>query len=172
MSFLRSRLGRTVRRLFRAPMFTIVAVLTLGLGIGANTAIFSVVNGVLLKPLPYPDADRLVGVWHTAPGMNIPLLNQSPATYFTYREEGRVFEDIGLWDNTSVSVTGAGEPERIQALIVSDGTLGVLARAAALGRVFNNADDTPGAPGRVLLTQGYWQRKIGRGSRCPRQVAS
>ena len=161
MSFLRSRLGRTVRRLFRAPMFSIVAVLTLGLGIGANTAIFSVVNGVLLKPLPYPDADRLVGVWHTAPGMNIPLLNQSPATYFTYREEGRVFEDIGLWDNTSVSVTGTGEPERIQALLVSDGTLPVLRVQAALGRIFNNADDKPGAPGRVLLTQGYWQRKMG-----------
>jgi putative ABC transport system permease protein len=160
MSFIRSRLGRTVRRLFRAPLFSVVAVLTLGLGIGANTAIFSVVNGVLLKPLPYPDADRLVGVWHSAPGMNIPLLNQSPATYFTYREEGRVFEDIGLWDNTSVSVTGTGEPERIQALLVTDGTLPVLRVQAVLGRIFTNADDKPGAPGRVLLTHGYWQRKM------------
>src|SRR3954467_13398989 len=123
MSIIRSRPGRTVRRVLRAPLFSVVAVLTLGLGIGANPAIFSVVNGVLLKPLPYPEADRLVGVWHTAPGMNIPVLNQSPATSFAYREEGRVFEDIGLWDNTSVSVTGTGEPERIQALLVTDGTL-------------------------------------------------
>jgi predicted permease len=142
-------------------MFAAVAVLTLGLGIGANAAIFSVINGVLLKPLPYPDAGRLVGVWHSAPGMNIPLLNQSPATYFTYREEGRVFEDIGLWDDTSVSVTGAGEPERIEALMVTDGTLGVLGVQPALGRRFTRQDDSPGSPERVMLTHGYWQRKLG-----------
>ena len=106
MSIIRSRPGRTIRRLFRAPLFSVVAVLTLGLGIGANTAIFSVVNGVLLKPLPYPDADRLVGVWHSAPGMNLPVLNQSPATYFTYREDGRVFQDVGMWTGDTTSVTG------------------------------------------------------------------
>src|SRR3954469_417365 len=161
MSIIRSRPGRTVRRLFRAPLFSVVAVLTLGLGIGANTAIFSVVNGVLLKQLPYPDAGRPGRVWHSAAGMNIALLNQSPATYFTYREDGRVFEDIGLWDNTSVSVTGTGEPERIQALLVTDGTLPVLRVQTVLGRIFTDADDKPGAPGRVLLTHGYWQRKMG-----------
>jgi putative ABC transport system permease protein len=161
MSIIRSRPGRTVRRLFRAPLFSVVAVVTLGLGIGANTAIFSVVNGVLLKPLPYPEAERLVGVWHSAPGMNLPVLNQSPATYFTYREDGRVFEDIGLWNDSSVSITGTGEPERIQALLVTDGTLPVLGVQPALGRIFTNADDKPGAPERVLLTHGYWQRKMG-----------
>jgi putative ABC transport system permease protein len=161
MSFISSRARRTVRRLFRAPLFSIVAILTLGAGIGANTAIFSVVNGVLLKPLPYHDAERLVGVWHTAPGMNIPVMNQSPATYFTYREDGRVFEDIGLWNNGSVSVTGIGEPERVEGLFVTDGTLPVLRVQPALGRTFSRADDTPAAPGRVLLTHGYWQRKMG-----------
>jgi predicted permease len=161
MAFIPVRVHRTVRRLFRAPLFAAVAVLTLGLGIGANTAIFSVVNGVLLQPLPYPDADRLVGVWHTAPGLNIEVMNQSPATYLTYRDDGRVFEDIGLWDNTSVSVTGTGEPERIDALLVTDGLLGVLGVQPVLGRRFTKEDDSPGSPGRVILTYGYWQRKLG-----------
>ena len=78
-----------------------------------------------------------------------------------------MFEDIGLWDNTSVSVTGTGEPERIQALLVTDGTLPVLRVQPALGRIFSSADDKPGAPGRVLLTHGYWQRK-----RAPTPVCS
>jgi putative ABC transport system permease protein len=161
MALLPARLRRTVRRLFRTPVFAAVAILTLALGIGANTAIFSVVNGVLLKPLPFNAPDRLVGVWHAAPGMNIPLLNQSPATYFTYRDEGRVFEDIGMWDNTSVSVTGAGEPERIEALLVTDGTLGVLRVEPLLGRRFSREDDSPGTPERAILTHAYWQRKFG-----------
>src|SRR3954470_15492067 len=161
MSFTSARIRRTARRLVRAPLFSAVAVLTLGLGIGANAAIFSVVNGILLKPLPYPAADRLVGVWHTAPGMNLPLLNQSPATYFTYRDENRVFDSIGLWNDEAVSITGTGEPERIQALMVSDGTLPALGVQPVLGRTFTSADDSPGAPSRVLLTHGYWQRKLG-----------
>ncbi len=160
MALVPVRLSRTVRRLLRTPMFMAVAILTLGLGIGANAAIFSVVNGVLLKPLPYRDADRLVGVWHSAPGMNIDLLNQSPATYFTYRDEGRVFEDIGLWSDTAVSVTGTGEPERVEALRVTDGTLGVLGVQAVLGRLFTADDDLPGRPERVILTHGYWQRTL------------
>src|SRR4051794_6805176 len=160
MSFMPARIRRTLRRLLRAPLFSAVAVLTLALGIGANAAIFSVINGVLLKPLPYREADRLVGVWHTAPGMNIPLMNQSPATYFTYRENGRVLEDIGLWDNGSVSVTGTGEPERIEVLMVTDGTLPVLGVQPVIGRTFTREDDRPGTPERVILTHGYWQRKF------------
>ena len=98
--------SHTLRRLGRSPMFTTTSVLTLAIGIGANTSIFSVVNGVLLKPLPYPDADRLAGVWQTAPALNIRDLYASPATYFTYREEGRTFEDIGL------SAAGFGQRHR------------------------------------------------------------
>jgi len=161
MSLVPVRLRLVGRRLLRAPLFTAVAVLTLGLGIGANAAIFSVVNGVLLKPLPFSDPDRLVGVWHSAPGMNLPLLNQSPATYFVYRDDGQTLEDIGMWDNTAVTVTGAGEPERVQALLVTDGTLGVLRVDAAVGRRFSKEDDSPGTPERVMLTHGYWQRKFG-----------
>ncbi len=156
-----ARLRRIFRRLVSAPLFTSIAVTTLALGIGANSAIFSVVNGVLLKPLPFDEPDRLVGVWHTAPGLGFPVMNQSPATYLTYRTEGRVFEDIGLWDNTSVSVTGAGEPERVSALLVTDGTLSLLRVNPQIGRRFTADDDSPKSPERVMLTHAYWQRKFG-----------
>ena len=156
-----ARFSRTVRRLARTPLYTIVAILTLGVGIGANAAIFSVVNGVLLKPLPYHEPERLVGVWHTAPGINLPVLNQGPSNYFVYRDESQTFEDFALWDNTSVSITGTGEPERVQAMLVTDGALGILRVNPALGRGFTREDDTPGAPDRVLLTDAYWQRKFG-----------
>jgi putative ABC transport system permease protein len=98
MPFATSRFSRIVRRLARTPLFSVVAILTLGVGIGANTAIFSVVNGVLLKPLPFHEPERLVGVWHTAPGINLPLLNQGPSNYFVYRDESQTFEDFALWD--------------------------------------------------------------------------
>ena len=156
-----SRIRRVVRRLLSAPLFTSIAALTLALGIGANSAIFGVVRGVLLKPLPFEKADELVGVWHSAPGLGFPVMNQSPATYLTYRAEGRVFEDIGLWDNTSVSVTGTGEPERVQALLVTDGTLALLRVNPQIGRRFTAEDDSPKTPERVMLAHGYWQRKYG-----------
>jgi predicted permease len=142
-------------------MFTLIAVFTLALGIGANTAIFSVVRGVLLKPLPFDDPDTLVGVWHTAPGLGIPILNMAPSTYLIYREEGRVFEDVGLWNDSSVSVTGTGEPERVRALIVTDGTLSLLHVNPVLGRGFTADDDSPRTPERVLISHAYWQRKFG-----------
>jgi predicted permease len=142
-------------------MFTLIAIFTLALGIGANTAIFSVVRGVLLKPLPFDGADRLVGLWHTAPGLGIPLLNMAPSYYFIYREEGRVFEDVGLWNGGAVSVTGTGEPERVQALFVTDGTLSLLHVNPILGRHFTADDDSPKTPERVLLSHAYWERKFG-----------
>jgi predicted permease len=142
-------------------MFTAVTLLTLAVGIGANTAIFSVVNGVLLKPLPYPDPDRLIAVWHTAPGLGIPEFNASPSTYFTYREENRTFEDVGIWRNDSVSVTGLAEPEQVRALMVSDGVLPIIGVQPARGRWFSRKDDSPGSPGTVMLFYGYWQRRFG-----------
>lgn len=161
MSFLPVRIRRVARRLGRAPLFTAIAVLTLALGIGANTAIFTVVRGVLLKPLPFPEPDRLVGVWHSAPGMNFPIMNQSPATYLNYREENRTFEDIAMWDTWSVSVTGVGEPERIRSFMVTDGMLPILRVEPVLGRRFTADDDSPKAPPRLMLTHAYWQRKFG-----------
>src|SRR3954451_6897268 len=133
MTLVPARLARVTRRLLAAPLFTTVAVLTLALGIGANTAIFSVIRGVLLKPLPFAEPDGLVGVWHTAPGLGVPLLNQAPSFYLTYREEGRFFEDSGMWDTTAVAVTGAGDPERISGLVVTDGVLPLLRVQPVLG---------------------------------------
>jgi putative ABC transport system permease protein len=164
MSSLLARVRRVGHSLLRAPLFTTIAVITLAVGIGANTAIFSVVYAVLLKPLPFDEPERLVGVWHTAPGLNIPLLNQGPATYLTYREENHVFEQIGLWDGGAVSVTGRGEPEKVDVLMVSDSTLPALRVQPLLGRRFTPDDDSPRTPERVMLTYGYWQKKFG-GSR-------
>ena len=161
MALIPARVSRITRRLVQAPLFTSVAVLTLALGIGANTAIYSVIRGVLLKPLPFAEPDRLVGLWHTATGIGLPLLNQSPALYFEYREEGHAFEDSAMWDTNAVSVTGAGEPERVTALVVTDGALGVLRVQPVLGRRFTAEDDSPKAPPRVMLGHSYWQRKFG-----------
>lgn len=152
---------RAARRLMRDSGFTATAIVTLAIGIGATTAIFSIVYGVVIKPLPFDEPQRLVAVWHQAPGINLPLLQQSPATYLTYRESGHVFEDIGMWDATQVSVTDRGDPERVQALLVTDGFLPVLRVQPSLGRLFSREDDSPGSPSRVVLTYGYWQRKFG-----------
>ena len=149
------------RMLRKQPGFAAIAVVTLALGVGANTAIFSVLYGVLLKPLPFHEPERLVAVWHRAPGLNISLLEQGAATYFTYRESSRVFEDIGLWDSEEVSITGRGEPERVQALWVTDGVLPILRMQPLLGRFFTKEDDAPGTPRRAILTHGYWQRRFG-----------
>ena len=99
-------LNHILRRLLQLPVFTTVAVLTLAIGIGANAAIFSVVEGVLLKPLPYPRADELVVLDQTAAGIGMQKTGSAPFLYFTFREDGRVFQDVGLWAGDSESVTG------------------------------------------------------------------
>jgi putative ABC transport system permease protein len=144
-------------------MFTAVALVTLALGIGATTAIFSVVEGVLIRPLPYPRAESLVGVWHVASGLTgfgdaVPC---SPTMYFTYREENRTFEDFGLYQSLGATVTGLAEPDVVATLVVTYGTLQALGVQPELGRWFSQADDTPGSPETVILTHGYWQRRFG-----------
>jgi predicted permease len=156
-----TQLRHAFRRLVKAPVFFATAVITLGLGIGATAAIFSVVQGVLLKPLPFPHPEELVGAWHTAPGIGIKDLNQSPSNYFTYREENHSFQDIGLYSRRNASVTELGEPEQVQTLVVTDGTLPLLGVRPLLGRLFSTDDDKAGSPETVILTYGYWQRKFG-----------
>ncbi|MBZ5627095.1 MAG: ABC transporter permease [Acidobacteriia bacterium] len=155
------RITHVLRRLFRAPMFTFITVITLAVGIGVNTAIFSVVSGVLLKPLPYRESDRLVGIWETAPGLGFKEINASPATYFTFREEGRAFEDVGMWRRDAVNITGTGQPEEVSALDVTDGTLPILGMQPILGHWFTRKDDSAGSPQTVMLAYGYWQRRFG-----------
>jgi predicted permease len=152
--------ARYAARIFwKQPAFAAAAVLTLALGIGATAAIFSVVYGVLLKPLPFVEPDRLVSLRHHAPlGAGI---NHGPATYLTYRENQQTFEAIGAWDPAEVSITGAGDPEHVQALLVSSDTLALLRVPPIVGRAFSKDDDMPGAPLRVMLTHGYWQRRFG-----------
>jgi predicted permease len=156
-----SQLRQIVRRLWRAPVFTIVTLITLAAGVGANIAVFSVVDGVLLKPLPYPHAESLVGVWHTAPGLNLDDVNMAPSNYFIYRDQNRVFEDIGMYEGDSVSVTGQGNPEQAHALDVTDGVLPILGVTPMLGRWFGRPDVQPGSPDTVMLDYGYWQRRFG-----------
>ncbi len=143
------------------PLFTGVAVLTLAVGIGANTAIFSVIQGVLLKPLPYPRSGDLVALDHSAPGINLPRTGAAPFLYFTYRDEGRVFQDVGLWNTGTVTVTGLAEPEETATLFVTDGILPILGVQPMLGRMFSKPDDSPGTPETVVLTSGYWRSKLG-----------
>ena len=161
MSSFKDQLRQVLRRLRRAPMFTVITLITLAASVGANTVVFSVLEGVLLKPLPYPHSEELVGVWHKAPGINIPELNMSPSNYFVYREQGRSFQDIGMYESDSVSVTGVGEPEQVPSLNVTAATLPILGVQPMLGRHFRSEDDAPGAPQTMLLTYGYWQRKFG-----------
>src|SRR6516164_2404892 len=156
-----SQLRQVLRKLGRAPMFTAVTLVTIALGVGANTAVFSVIEGVLLKPLPYPHPEALLSVSHIAPGINMRDLPMAPSTYFIYREQGHTFEDIGLYTDDSESVTGVGEPEQARALQVTDGTLPLLGVPPLLGRWFTRQDDSPDSPDTVMLTYGYWQRKFG-----------
>jgi predicted permease len=168
-----------LRGLARSPGFALVAVLTLAVGIGANIAVFSVVDAILIEPLPFAEPDRLVGVWHTAPGLGWDQANQAPALYFTYRDHSEVFEESGMWDDTRVSITGVstamgaatgstavsntehGEPEQVQAIQVTDGIMPLLGVRPLLGRVFGAEDDAPGAAQTVVLSHGYWQQRLG-----------
>ena len=148
-----------LRSMRRTPIFSATAIVTLALGVGGTTAIFSVVNAVLLKPLPFEDSDQLVAVWHTAPGMGAEAMPMSPATYFTYLDESRTF-DIGLWDHARVTVTGVAEPERVNAMLVTEGILPLLRVSPILGRGYTTEDASPGSEYPVILAYGYWQRRF------------
>jgi putative ABC transport system permease protein len=155
--------------------FTVVVVLTLALGIGANTAVFSVVNSVLLKPLPYPRAEELVALRQGAPGATGSAsapdgLNLSPSMYLTYAENNRVFQSLGVWVSTNGTAMGVAEPEPVRAIGISDGVLQTLGVPPEAGRWLLAQDQTGAtrpAPSvfkaytRVMLSYEYWQRRFG-----------
>ena len=151
-----------MRALRRAPGFTVVATLTLALGIGATTAVFTVVTGVVLNPLPYPDADRLIVVQHMAMGMDTKIpFTMSAAMLSTYTDESRTFAQLGVWSRGTASLSGGDTPEEVESLRVSQGTLPALGVQPALGRWFTTDDHTLGAPGTAILLDGYWRRRYG-----------
>ncbi|HEV2913882.1 MAG TPA: ABC transporter permease [Pyrinomonadaceae bacterium] len=149
-----------LRMMLKNPAFTAVAVLALGLGIGANTAIFSVVNSILLRPLPFREPDRLVTVMHNYPKLDL-IAPVSPPGFEDYRARTDVFENAGASSGGSFNLTGEGEPERIQARGVTAGFFETLGVEAALGRTFLPEEDKPGNEHVVVLSNGLWQRRYG-----------
>jgi predicted permease len=144
----------------RSPGFLLLAVLTLAVGIGANVAIFTVVNAVLIRPLPYPQPEDLVMVWHTAPGLKMERFEHSDATYVLYRKHNRVFEDLGIYWEGSATLTGGEAPERVGAAGLTASALTVLRVPPILGRSFQEADERPGAERVALLSHGLWRRRF------------
>jgi predicted permease len=154
------------RRLGKSPGFTATVLLTLTIGIGANTTVFTVVNGVLMKPLPYPDSGQLVSLWLNAPGAGGLAsfsngLQLSPSMYFTFSEQNRTFQSMGIWTPSTASVTGVAEPEEVRTEMISDGVLQTLDVPPAVGRWLAQADQDPHGGKTVVLSYGYWQRRFG-----------
>jgi putative ABC transport system permease protein len=146
--------------------FTVVALLTIAIGIGANAAVFSVVDAVMLRPLRYPNSQQLVALRQAAPGAAglasfADGLRLSPSMYFTYSEQNRSFEAMGVWTQGGANVTGVGEPEQVKLIVVTDGLLEALNVPPTVGRWLSHEDQIPKGPERVMLNYGYWQRKFG-----------
>ena len=155
-----------LRTLRKSPGFTLVAVLTLAIGIGANSAVFSVINSVLLEPLRYPNPLQLVALRQAAPGAaglasfseGLPL---SPSMYFTYAEHNRTFQSLGVWISGTASITGLAQPEEARVVNVSDGVLQSLDVPPISGRWLSAADQDPRGAQTIMLGYGYWQRRFG-----------
>jgi predicted permease len=156
---LRQDLRYTARTLARAPGFTTVAILVLALGIGANTAVFSVTDYVLIRPLPFPSPDRLVSLWETLPGYQ--HMEMSPANYRDWKRMNNVFEETGAFTTFAANLIGQGPPERIQTALVTGDLFRVLGVQPLVGRSIAPADDRESAPRTTVLSYGLWQRAFG-----------
>ena len=151
----------SLRRLRNTPGFTLVSIGTLALGLGATSAIFSVINGVLLKPLPYTHPEQLVAVWMTAPGVKIADLNMAPSVYFTMCDEERAFQAVSTFATGSTTVAGQTHPEEAQAVFATHELLPILGVKPQLGRLFAAVDDDPKGARTVMLSDGYWRSHYG-----------
>jgi predicted permease len=159
-------LKHVCRRLGRSPGFAITVVLTLAIGIGANTAVFSVLNSVLIRPLPYPEPQQLVSLHLNAPGAPgladfRDELRLSASMYLTFAAHNRAFQSLGVWQPGTVSITGIAKPEQVNAALVTDGVLQTFNVPAAAGQWLTAADQNPRGTQRVMLSYGYWQRRFG-----------
>ena len=150
-----------IRGFIKKPGFTLIAVLTLALGIGANTAIFSVVNAVLLRPLAAKDPDRLMTFWHSVPAKGLDHVDLNDALFAYYRDRTRTFEGLAAYEDGEFSITGGGEPEVVPAAIVTYNYFHVLGREPLHGRTFTPQEDTPGNNHVTLLSYALWQRRFG-----------
>ncbi len=159
MNTLWQDLNYGLRMLFKHPGVTAIAVITLALGIGANTAIFSVVNAVLLNPLPYREPDRLVSLWENVPTHG--RWRASPANFFDWKKQNTVFEDVVAFGGSAMTVTGDGEPEQLLGARVSSGYFAVVGVEPFLGRSFAPEEHEPGKGQVVILGHGLWQRRYG-----------
>lgn len=159
-------LKHVCRRLRRSPGFAITVVLTLAIGIGANTAVFSVLNSVLIRPLPYPEPQKLVALHLNAPGAPgladfRDELRMSASMYFTFATHNRVFQSMGIWGPGTASITGLAQPEQVNTAQISAGVLETLGVPAFTGQWLTAADQDSHGLGRVMLSYGYWQRRFG-----------
>ncbi|HJW98914.1 MAG TPA: ABC transporter permease, partial [Terriglobales bacterium] len=153
-----------LRQLLKSPGFAAIAIVTLALGIGANSAIFSVVNGVLLRPLPFNDASRVVRVWHTPPEKSFPGISRfsvSAANYVDWERENHVFERMAIYSHHGLTLTGVAQPQQVDASRVSSGFLETLGVRPMLGRVFAPEEDQPGHNNVVMLSYRFWQQHFG-----------
>ncbi|MDQ3257661.1 MAG: ABC transporter permease, partial [Acidobacteriota bacterium] len=148
-----------IRMLVKSPGFTLVAMLALALGIGANTAIFSVVNAVLLRPLPFKDADRLMWVWETQPTLDQAPF--TPADFLDYQAQNQSFEGTAAYFRQSLTLTGADQPARFKAAIVTANFFSVLKSDAFAGRTFLPEEGQPGARRVAIVSHALWQRQFG-----------
>jgi len=149
------------RALLKNPGFTVVAALTLALGIGANTAVFSLVDAVLLRPLDYPDADRLVMIYETNLAKGWDRFAVAPANFLDWKSQSRSLAALGAFTSDNFNLTGRDEPERIRGARVSAGLFPMLGVAAKLGRHILPEDDRAGAQPVVVLTDGFWRDRFG-----------
>ena len=147
-----------LRMLRRSPVSTFIIIASLAIGIGANTAIFSVVNGVLLKPLPYPNPDRLAVLWLRSPGINIPEDWPSPGQFIDVRSENRSFQEMSISQGRSATLLGREQPERVELLLTSSSLFNLLGARPLHGRLLLPEDDVPGKAPVVILSHGFWQR--------------
>jgi putative ABC transport system permease protein len=156
-------LRHALRQLRRRPGFSTLVIITLALGIGATTAVFSVVNCILIQPLPYPNADRLISVWNRATfqGVVNDRTELSPPMYFAYAEHNETLEEFGVYSRGVATVTGLGDPEQVRTFTVTHEVLPAFGVKPLLGRSFSAEDDTPGTPTTAILTYAYWQRRFG-----------